>query len=160
MSIVSDRLIELRERQGKTQEAVAEACNISRVTLARYENGTREPVAKNVSKLAQYYGVTVDYLLGRENYRPGWIKVETAAREAGMQPDAAPDTPVSVRAVVDVSGSMHAGKSDMINDILKIVTQLDPKQLSKAKHNAELLLLEQQIKDYFPKPNSENERSE
>lgn len=69
MSIVSDRLIELRERQGKTQEAVAEACNISRVTLARYENGTREPVAKNVSKLAEYYGVTVDYLLGREDPR-------------------------------------------------------------------------------------------
>ena len=67
MSIVSDRLIELRERQGKTQEAVAEACNISRVTLARYENGTREPIAKNVSKLAQYYGVTVDYLIGRED---------------------------------------------------------------------------------------------
>lgn len=64
---IADRLTELRERQGKTQEAVAEACNISRVTLARYENGTREPVAKNVSKIAQYYGVTVDYLLGRED---------------------------------------------------------------------------------------------
>lgn len=152
MSIVSDRLIELRERQGKTQEAVAEACNISRVTLARYENGTREPVAKNVSKLAQYYGVTVDYLLGRESHRPGWVKVETVATDAGMRPAVTPDDLVSVRAAVDVSGSMGAGKSNMINDIMKIVSQLDPNQLSKAKHNAELLLLEQQIKDYFPKP--------
>lgn len=152
MSIVSDRLIELRERQGKTQEAVAEACNISRVTLARYENGTREPVAKNVSKLAQYYGVTVDYLLGRESHRPGWVKVETVATDAGMRPAVTPDDLVSVQAVVDVSGSMGMGKSSMINDIMKIVSQLDPKQLSKAKHNAELLLLEQQIKDYFPKP--------
>ena len=67
MDKISDRLIELRTALGATQEEVAEACNISRVTLARYENGKRTPVAGNVSKLAAFYGVSVDYILGRES---------------------------------------------------------------------------------------------
>lgn len=157
MSIVSDRLIELRERQGKTQEAVAEACNISRVTLARYENGTREPVAKNVSKLAQYYGVTVDYLLGREGGGPKWITVGNAVSEAGVRPDEDQKDPVIVRAVVDVSGSMHAGKSQSTEEeLLQLletkIRKLSPEQRKKADEHIDLLLLEQQIKTFFPKP--------
>ena len=57
---------ELRDKKGVSQEIVAEVCGISRVTLARYENGSRIPKAENIALLAAYYGVTSDYILGRD----------------------------------------------------------------------------------------------
>lgn len=62
---LSARLVKLRNEKGVSQDIAAEACSISRVTLARYENGTRIPVIGIAGKLAAYYGCTVDYLLGK-----------------------------------------------------------------------------------------------
>lgn len=127
----TDVLRSLRKKNGDTQESLAAKLNVPVRTYASWERCERIMPNDVLVSIADLYGVTVDYLLGREDPK---------------------EDPVSVQAVVDVSGSMGMGKSSMINDIMKIVSQLDPKQLSKAKHNAELLLLEQQIKDYFPKP--------
>ena len=64
---ISARLRELRTIKGVSQDTVAEACAISRVGLARYETGQRVPVVKIVSRLAEYYGVSVEYLLGKDS---------------------------------------------------------------------------------------------
>lgn len=65
-NIITTRLRELRDRIGVNQDVVAEACDISRVALTRYENGQRVPRAQIAARLADYYGVSVDYLLGRD----------------------------------------------------------------------------------------------
>ena len=64
--IIAARMRELREKAGESLDEVAEKCEISRVTLARYENGARTPVLKNAAKLAAYYGVDTDYLMGKK----------------------------------------------------------------------------------------------
>lgn len=64
---VAEILRELRSSVGKTQDQVAEACSISKVALARYETGARTPRIDIASRLADYYGVSVDYLLGNDN---------------------------------------------------------------------------------------------
>ena len=64
---IADRLRELRAAKKLNQDEVAEACGISRIALARYETGTRTPRAVYVARLAEYYGVTVDYLMGRDD---------------------------------------------------------------------------------------------
>lgn len=64
---IGDRLRSLRIEKGVSQDQAAESCGISRIALARYETGTRAPRAEMVSRLADYYGVTVDYLLGRDD---------------------------------------------------------------------------------------------
>ena len=63
---IGKRLIGLRTIKGVSQDTVAEACNISRVALSRYENGSRMPRIEISSRLAEYYGVSVDFLLGKE----------------------------------------------------------------------------------------------
>lgn len=70
MHTIADRLKALRAQKGVNQDTAAEACNMSRIALARYETGTRIPRAENAARLADYYGVTVDYLLGREETPP------------------------------------------------------------------------------------------
>ena len=67
---ISARLRELRTMKGVSQDTVAESCEISRVGLARYETGQRVPVVKIASRLAEYYGVSVEYLLGKDSAEP------------------------------------------------------------------------------------------
>jgi transcriptional regulator with XRE-family HTH domain len=53
-----------RHRTGFTQEEVAKALNMTQQTLARYETGTREPDFETLGTLAEFYGVSTDWLLG------------------------------------------------------------------------------------------------
>ncbi len=60
------RLRELREKFGYTQDYVAEAIKISRITYVRYENDMRNVRGPELQALADLYCVSVDYLLGRD----------------------------------------------------------------------------------------------
>ncbi|VBB05613.1 Hypothetical protein LUCI_0823 [Lucifera butyrica] len=62
--MISERLKELREKSGLNQSQAAEKLGISRVNYNRYENGEREPDNATLSRLANFFGVTTDYLLG------------------------------------------------------------------------------------------------
>ncbi|WP_319403244.1 helix-turn-helix transcriptional regulator [uncultured Anaeromusa sp.] len=58
------RLRSLRENKGLTQAELANQLDISRGTYAHYELDKREPDNETISKFAQYFAVTTDYLLG------------------------------------------------------------------------------------------------
>ena len=60
------KLKELRAERGCSQKVVADFIGCSTVVYSRYETGAREPSSDTLSKLASFYNVTVDYLLGRE----------------------------------------------------------------------------------------------
>lgn len=60
------RLKELRNQRGLTQSQIGELLGVSCVTIARYEAGEREPSNAKLTTLANYFGVTVDYLMGRD----------------------------------------------------------------------------------------------
>lgn len=60
------RLKELRERRRISRRVLADFCEVSKSTMARYENGEQEPTAKTVCKIADFFGVSADYLMGRE----------------------------------------------------------------------------------------------
>ena len=60
-----EKLRELREATGKTQDDIALYLNVGRNTVSRYESGEREPDLQTIKKLADYFNVTTDYLLGR-----------------------------------------------------------------------------------------------
>lgn len=59
------RLKELREEAGLSLEQLAEKFGTSRQVFWRYENNLREPEYETLVKIADYFGVTIDYLLGR-----------------------------------------------------------------------------------------------
>ena len=64
---ISEKIKELREIRNESQNKVSLALNIPRYTYANWEQGRSEPSANDLVKLADYYDVTVDYLLGRED---------------------------------------------------------------------------------------------
>lgn len=61
------RLIELREERNLTQTDVANALQTSRTNIGRWEKGINEPAASYLIKLAEYFEVSTDYLLGLED---------------------------------------------------------------------------------------------
>lgn len=62
--LIGDRLRSLRKKQGKNQEVVASDIGISRARYSHYENNHVEPDIELIKKLAVYFNVTTDYLLG------------------------------------------------------------------------------------------------
>lgn len=56
-----------RRARGMSQEDVAAATGIARSTIASYEVGQRNATSDSLQLLATLYGVTTDYLLGRES---------------------------------------------------------------------------------------------
>jgi transcriptional regulator with XRE-family HTH domain len=65
---LADRLKELREKRGLTQDQIADLTKINRATYSNYESGRRKPPGKKLELLAKFYKVSVDYLLtGKEN---------------------------------------------------------------------------------------------
>lgn len=59
------RLKELRKKRGVSQLKLALDLNMNQNTVSRYETGEREADYATLIKLADYFDVTVDYLLGR-----------------------------------------------------------------------------------------------
>lgn len=63
--MLGKRLAILRKSKNLTQQQIADELKISRATYGHYEIGRREPDFDTLQKLANYFGVTIDYLLGR-----------------------------------------------------------------------------------------------
>lgn len=65
-----DILKKLRSEKSLTLQEVSEKSGVSYSAYQKYELGIRELGAKSLVKLADFYGVSVDYLLGREPKNP------------------------------------------------------------------------------------------
>ena len=68
MKIFQERLIEQRRLNKVTQRQLAEYLQIAQPSYIRYENGSAEPSLETLIKIADYFDVSVDYLLGRTEY--------------------------------------------------------------------------------------------
>ena len=61
------RVRDLREDSDKTQRQIAELLNMQLTVYQRYERGERELPLWAAIKLADYYNITLDYLVGRNH---------------------------------------------------------------------------------------------
>jgi len=59
------RLKELRKKKGISQLRLATELNTTQNTISRYETGEREPGIDELTKIADYFNISVDYLIGR-----------------------------------------------------------------------------------------------
>ena len=58
------RLREIREKKGVSQKELAEYLNLTQVQISKYELGKNEPDLNTIKKIATFFDVTIDYLLG------------------------------------------------------------------------------------------------
>ena len=69
-----ERIRNLRIDSGYTQQHIAELLNIKQNTYSQYELGVLNYPIEALLKLADFYGVSVDYLLGRTNVKKPYPK--------------------------------------------------------------------------------------
>lgn len=67
MSEFPKRLQRLRERKRMNRKALGECCGLSKNIVGMYERGEKEPSLKTLIEIADFFEVSTDYLLGREN---------------------------------------------------------------------------------------------
>lgn len=70
-----NRLKLLREERGLFQKDIATLLNVSIPAVNQYESGKRDMSTETVVKLAEYFGVSTDYLLGKSDNRNSDIPV-------------------------------------------------------------------------------------
>ena len=69
MKKLSDRLLALRQERNISQKSLVKEMGLALNTYVRYERGEREPTASVLVQIADFYGVTLDYLVGRSEER-------------------------------------------------------------------------------------------
>ncbi|MCD2257388.1 helix-turn-helix transcriptional regulator [Lactobacillus sp. CC-MHH1034] len=62
--MLGDKLKSLRKEKNATQEMVAQDLGLTRAQYSHFENNRNEPDNETLARLANYYNVTADYLLG------------------------------------------------------------------------------------------------
>ena len=68
MKVFAERLLELRKENGISQAKLAQELQVSYAVVCYWETDRSEPTAPNLVKIADYFEVSVDYLLGRKDY--------------------------------------------------------------------------------------------
>ena len=75
-----NKIRELRESLQKQQKDLAIDLVVSQPTISDWESGRKQPSSKSVAKLADYFGVSIDYLLGRIDDSATGEKEKTATK--------------------------------------------------------------------------------
>ena len=69
-----ERIRNLREDQDLTQAYIGKVLNVTQKSYSRYENGDRAIPIELLSKLADFYDTSVDYLINRTNIKKPYPK--------------------------------------------------------------------------------------
>lgn len=65
--ICAERIKELRQEKNISQSVLAQKIGVSQKAIDYWERGINEPKATYIVRLADFFDVSTDYLLGREN---------------------------------------------------------------------------------------------
>lgn len=121
----------LRKRRDVSQQEVADSIGVSRPTYAQYESGARGMSAEALTKLADYFGVSVDEILGREEESAdsGWKVIDPADfpprfPKSGSLP--LPDID-NETALIPILGEVHAGYDYFAEENIEGYYQVEPR---------------------------------
>ena len=103
-----NRIKELRKKKGLTQIQLANVMHVSQGTISAYEAGTVQIDQETLKSFADYFGVSIDYLLNYENAEKppeAWTVEDYAASGAAVRvtprPQPQPQPSASLDAIID-----------------------------------------------------------
>lgn len=112
--LLGKRLKALREKKGISQKFVATKIGVNNSTLSGYESGYREPDGETLLRLADFYEVTTDYLLGRSNNSQLSGNTETLINDI--------DLGLSIDEIMEKYNLKFEGDPLIKEDVEKIIT--------------------------------------
>ena len=87
--ILADKIINLRKKNGWSQEELAEKLGVTRQSISKYEGAQSIPDLDKILKLSEIFGVTTDYLikdeLEEEEYAPSQMQENESESDRSVQ---------------------------------------------------------------------------
>lgn len=108
---IGERIAQLRKNRSMSQFQLAKTLNIATSTLGMYETNKRKPNMEMLEKLADFFGVSIDYLLGRETSDKSDIDLDRAIDNA-MSFDGKPVTEHDKKMMKQLWKAYMAGKEE------------------------------------------------
>ena len=113
MKICGERIKALRESMNYSQMKVAEIFGVGQSSIVRYEKGDASPPLELLVKIADYYDVSLDYLLGRTEHPQGKLYDNNPKNGYG------PDMADFVEMCFDPKSPMNARLKQMLLQMLE-----------------------------------------
>jgi transcriptional regulator with XRE-family HTH domain len=108
--VLCDRMIQLQKEKGPSLETIEESINVSKGSMSKYMNGIHLPNSEVVRKLAKFWEVSTDYLLGLSDDRSTY----------SVELDAIPSSYLDVVRNATVNGITAEELNDMVETIIRI----------------------------------------
>ncbi len=109
----------LRVEKGLTQDQLAKEINLTQTAVSQWEIGRNTPDSHVAKKLAEYFGVSLDYLLGRTKYRNSSYYENNFNDSNSIQGSSS----------VTINGNTEISKEE--TEILRIYNELDVRSRTK-----------------------------
>ena len=113
--IFADKLIELRKKNGWSQEELAERLNVTRQSVSKWEGAQSIPDLDKILMLAQIFGVTTDYLLKDEILEMQSVSANDGVTAGYRDEPAEPVRKVSMQEANDFLAAKESRKSSTCN---------------------------------------------
>lgn len=84
-----ERLAQLMSEHGTSQQTLGNAIGVARQSVAQYLDGNTQPNAEKICAIADYYGVSTDYLLGRTTCKSVDVDIQGICQKTGLWNEAA-----------------------------------------------------------------------
>ncbi|GHV42094.1 hypothetical protein FACS189490_10310 [Clostridia bacterium] len=122
--VFASRLKEARKKTGFTQREVEEETGVPGVNISRYEKGIRETDIETLGRLANFYGVSTDWLIGL-GMQPGikQIQVETKKPNEDLEIDEIIGTIENTGNIGNIGGKGNSVYLNSVNKKKKPKTQ-------------------------------------
>lgn len=111
MVTIAQRIEQLRTERNLTRPALAAALGLPRTTIEKFETGRITPSQAQQEKLAQYFGVTLAVLQGKDDNMSAWM-------EGAYMDEPTPSAPVSRPRPKAVQHSADTGNGSMMDALL------------------------------------------
>lgn len=114
----AENLKKLRKSKGLTQVQFAKIFNISSGTIAMWETNKRIPDTAMLIKIAEYFDVTVDYLLGKSISQTApsdtqledvYLSLAKSAQDEGIDPD-------DIKLAIETIKAMKRQKKELVDE--------------------------------------------
>lgn len=109
---IGQTITTLRKNAGIKQKELASQMNVSVSTISHYESGTNVPNVSMLISLAEYFGVSVDYLLGQTELNMDW---NTFRREINLLDGTVVSLESVVNAFIELSDQSQSEVYRLIN---------------------------------------------
>lgn len=104
---MENRIKKIRLENGVSQKVIAAYLDVPVTTYASYEQGKSQPSSERLIKLADYFNVSVDYLLGRTPYKRPTDDPDLVWGYGTLDRDLTPDELEQVKSYVEMMIKAH-----------------------------------------------------